>query len=291
MKYFFVVNPVAGLGKGFLVWRRIKEVLKEKSIDFDYAITKYPGHAIKIAREAVSSGYKNIVSVGGDGTISEVTRGIEKEDVIIGTIPAGRGRDFPRSLNIPKDPMEALDLILKGEKIIEVDHPRIDKDRFINVCGIGFDAEVTRSANTTYKGFGALSYMISLFTTIVSWKIPEVVIKIDNIVKTVPVFFVVVANGPFYGGGMMISPYSKINDGLLDVIIFHKMSKLTLLWNFPGVYMGGKHIKHEKVETMKAKKVEIESKESLYIQADGDIIGNVPRVFEIDGKKLKFIGG
>lgn len=291
MKYFFVVNPVAGLGKGFLVWKRIKEVLKRKGVSFDYTLTKYPGHAVKITKEAVSSGYKNIVSVGGDGTTSEVTRGIDRDGLVIGIIPAGRGRDFPRSLKIPKDPFEALDLILKGKKVVEVDHPKIDSGRFINVCGIGFDAEVARNANTTYKKFGVLSYIVSLFTTISSWKIPEIAIKIDDVVRRIPVFFVVIANGPFYGGGMMISPYSKINDGFLDVVIFHKMSKLTLLWNFPGVYRGGKHIEHEKVETMKAKRVVIESKENLPVQADGDIIGNVPKVFEIDGKKLKFVGG
>jgi len=291
MKYFFVVNPVAGLGKGFLVWRRIKEILKEKGVNFDYALTKYPKHATKLTMEAVRSGFKNIVAVGGDGTVSEVARGVESEDVVIGTIPAGRGKDFPKSLNIPKDPIKALDLILKGEKIVEVDHPKVDNDRFINACGVGFDAEVSRNANVTYKNFRALSYAISIFATIVSWKLPEIVIKIDNVVREIPVFFVVIANGPFYGGGMKISPYSKINDGLLDVVIFHKMSKLTLLWNYPGVYTGGKHVKHERVETLKAKKVEIESKENLYTHADGDIIGNVPKVFEIDGKKLKFIGG
>ncbi len=291
MRYFFVVNPVAGLGKSFLVWRKIKEILKEKGVNFDYALTKYPKHATKLTMEAVRSGFKNIVAVGGDGTVSEVARGVEREDVVIGTIPAGRGKDFPKSLNIPKDPIKALDLILKGGKIVEVDHPKVDNDRFINACGVGFDAEVSRNANVTYKNFRALSYAISIFTTIVLWKLPEIVIKIDNVVREIPVFFVVIANGPFYGGGMKVSPYSKINDGLLDVVIFHKMSKFTLLWNYPGVYTGGKHVNHERVETLKAKRVEIESKENLYTHADGDIIGNVPKVFKIDGKKLKFIGG
>lgn len=58
-----------------------------------------------------------------------------------------------------------------------------------------------------------------------------------------------------------------------------------------GSLHGGKHVNHDRVETLKARRVEVESKENLYAHADGDIIGNVPKVFEIDGKKLKFIGG
>jgi diacylglycerol kinase (ATP) len=289
--YFFIINPIAGVGKGLKVWKKIKAILDKLKIKFNYVITEYPGHATEIAKNAIKKGFKYIISVGGDGTTRETASGFDNNDAVLGIIPAGRGRDLPRSLNIPKNPIKAFELILKNGKIVEIDHPKIDDKRFLNFSGIGLDAEVTYIANKKFKGFGLLSYLIGLFYVLYYWKIPQFKLKIDDKIREVKAYLITIANGKFGGGGMQISPLSDIKDGFLDIIIFHKMPKLKFLYHFPKVYLGGGHIKVKEVECLKAKKVEIYGDDNVKTQADGDLFGGLPKLYEIDDKKIKIITG
>lgn len=289
--YFFIINPVAGVGKAVKVWNKIKEVLENLKIKFDYMMTEYPGHATEIAKEAIKKGFKYIISVGGDGTTREIAQGIENNDSVLGIIPAGRGRDLPRSLNIPKDPIKALQLILEDGNIVEIDHPKLDNTRFLNFSGIGLDAEVTFVANKKFRGLGILSYLLGLFYVLYYWKIPEFVLKIDGKIRKVKAYLITIANGKYGGGGMQISPLSDIKDGFLDVIIFHKMPKLRFLYHFPKVYTGGGHIKISGVESLKCKKIEVQGDSFIKTQADGDLFGGLPKTFEIDNKKIKVFTG
>jgi len=289
--YYFIINPVAGVGKALKVWKKIKEILERLKIKFEYVLTEYPGHATEIAKEAIKKGFKYIISVGGDGTTREIAEGIENCECVLGIIPAGRGRDLPRSLNIPKNPVKALELILKDGNIVEIDHPKIDDRRFLNFAGIGLDAEVAYVANSKFKGLGLLSYLLGLFYVIYYWKLPEFVLKIDGKIRKVKAYLITIANGKYGGGGMQISPLSDIKDGFLDVIIFHKMLKLRFLYHFPKVYFGGGHIKVSGVESLRCKRIEIDGLNTLKTQADGDLFGGLPKTFEIDNKKIKVLTG
>ncbi|MCX8094838.1 MAG: diacylglycerol kinase family lipid kinase [Caldisericia bacterium] len=289
--YYFIINPVAGVGKSLKIWKKIKKFLEKLKIKFEYMITEYPGHATEIAKEAIKRGFKYIISVGGDGTTREIAQGIENNDCVLGIIPAGRGRDLPRSLNIPKNPFKALQLILDDGNIVEIDHPKLDSTRFLNFSGIGLDAEVTYIANKKFRGLGILSYLLGLFYVLYYWKLPEFVLKIDGKIKKVKAYLITIANGKYGGGGMQISPLSDIKDGYLDVIIFHKMPKLRFLYHFPKVYLGGGHIKISGVESLKCKKIEVEGENFVKTQADGDLFGGLPKTFEIDNKKIKILTG
>ncbi|MDI6860819.1 MAG: diacylglycerol kinase family lipid kinase [Caldisericia bacterium] len=289
--YFFIVNPVAGVGKALKVWSKIKKVLENLKVNFEYMITEYPGHATEIAKEAIKKGFKYLISVGGDGTTREIAQGIENNESVLGIIPAGRGRDLPRSLNIPKNPIKALELILNDGNIVEIDHPKLDSTRFLNFSGIGLDAEVAYVANKKFRGLGILSYLLGLFYVIYYWKIPEFILKIDGEIRKVKAYLITIANGKYGGGGMQISPLSDIKDGFLDVIIFHKMPKLRFLYHFPKVYTGGGHIKISGVECLKCKKIEVHGESFVKTQADGDLFGGLPKIFEIDNKKIKVLTG
>jgi len=289
MDYFFIINPVAGMGKGLKVWEKIKDYLNNEKVKFEYKITEYPKHATEIAKDVIKKGYKILISVGGDGTIREVASGIEERDVILGIIPAGRGRDLPRTLKLPKNPLDALKLILNRKKLIEIDHPKINDERFVNFCGVGLDAEVAKVANTKYRGSGVLSYLFAFLEVLIRWRVPEFIIEIEGKIKKVKAYLITVANGKFAGGGMQISPVSNIEDGLLDIIIFHNMPKLKLFFNFPKVYFGGTHIKMKEVEHIRTKDIKINFDEGIITQADGDLVNGTTKIFKIDGKKLKVI--
>lgn len=287
MDYFFIINPVAGLGKGLKVWEKLKDYLIKEKIKFDYKITEYPRHATEIAKEVIKRGYRILISVGGDGTIREVAGGIEDKDVLFGIIPAGRGRDLPRTLKLPKNPFDALKIILNNKRYIEIDHPKINDERFVNFCGVGLDAEVTKVANSKYKSLGVLSYLFAFLEVLKRWKVPEFMIEIEGKIRKVKAYLITIANGKFAGGGMQISPVSNVSDGFLNIIIFHNMSKLKLLLNFPKVYFGGTHMKLKEVEHIRTKELKINLNEGIMTQADGDLVNGTTKIFKIDGKKLK----
>lgn len=156
--YYFIVNPNSRSGRGGQIWDEIHQQLLIRRISFEYCLTKYSGHATKIAREASLLGTVldpvNLIAVGGDGTIHEVLTGITDFDrVIFGYIPTGSGNDFCRSMHLPSDPMESLEYILKRKHIGTMDVPyltRADKiSRFGISTGIGYDAGVCQEVLST----------------------------------------------------------------------------------------------------------------------------------------------
>ena len=114
---YLIVNPTAGAGKSARVWPQIKDLLRSSGLDFDYALTETGGHAIELAKCAAQRGYTLLVSVGGDGTISEVVNGMCEahalNDVMLGIVSTGTGADYIRTMDIPRAYDEACRLFLK----------------------------------------------------------------------------------------------------------------------------------------------------------------------------------
>jgi len=113
--YYFIINPKSRSGKGIYVWHTVRAELDKQQISYDYFITKYARHATEIVKELCETkpGIKNIVVIGGDGSINEAINGITVfEDVILGYIPSGSSNDLGRSLNLEKDPLLGLKNIL-----------------------------------------------------------------------------------------------------------------------------------------------------------------------------------
>ena len=98
MEYKIIANPVAGKGKAIALIDQVRLMLQERKAEFDFELTKAPGHAADIARSAAERGWEVVVSLGGDGTISEVISGLVGTESTLGIISCGRGNDIARSL-------------------------------------------------------------------------------------------------------------------------------------------------------------------------------------------------
>lgn len=128
--YYFIVNPNSRSGKGELIWKELRQVLRQKHISYKAVFTKYRGHAVKLAAVLTEKASPDrplcLIAVGGDGTIQEVLSGVKDlTNIYFGYIPTGSGNDFCRSMKLPQDPHEALDCILKKKHIAFVDVPVI----------------------------------------------------------------------------------------------------------------------------------------------------------------------
>ncbi|MCF6464442.1 diacylglycerol/lipid kinase family protein [Clostridium sp. Cult2] len=271
-KILFIINPIAGGGRAKQSVSIIDNFMKNLGIDYDIALTEKPKDAINISKKGLNKGYNKIVAVGGDGTVNEVALGIlEFGKGTLGIIPSGTGNDLARTLNIPSNLEEAIDVIISGTNK-KVDVGIVNKDLFLNIASIGFDSEVVKNTEKIKKRLKSrMAYVIGVLITLISIKDINTKLEIDNTIIEKNIFLVAVGNGKYYGGGLKILPMAIIEDGYFHVCVVNKMSKLKLLLLLPTL-IKGKHIKYKKhVEIFKAKKVRIITEDKTYLNIDGEV--------------------
>lgn len=307
-KWLVIVNPLAGVGKAAKDWSTIEKLLIEKEFNFETVFTEYQYHAIEIAREKITNdGFKKIVAVGGDGTLNEVVNGIFQQkrfpatEITLGMIGIGTGNDWGRMYNFPKTYKKAVNLLKKQHTFLQ-DIGRVkyryDKDEnhyryFINNAGMGFDALVAKKTNilkSNGRG-GTITYLYSLVTGLFQYKNTHLLINIDDkLVVDDKVFSLCIGICSYNGGGMMQLPNAIPNDGLLDITIIKKTPILTILKNIKNLY-DGSFTKIKTVETYVGKKVRVTSipPNSVYIETDGENLGNSPLDFDLIPSAINLI--
>ena len=282
-----IVNPVAGAGRTRKKWPRISELLKSIGVHFEHDITEAPRHAIELAKSAASKGYELVVSVGGDGTINEVVNGLYDsgtiKDVTLGIISTGTGSDYIRTIGVAPRYEDACHRLL-GPRKLSVDLGVVEyasgegrqQRVFVNFAGLGFDAEVVRTTTLRFKSLGGLpAYLLGLLTTLLTYRNRDVCLKLDGNTYHRRICAAVMSNGKYGGGSMFVAPDADPADGLFDVLTIGDLSKPDLLWSLPRIYKGT-HLTHPKVTMTRAREVEIETRQRVFLQADGELLGEAP---------------
>ena len=303
-KIYIVVNPVSANKTTAREWPLYEKALSDAGFEFDAVLTEYPGHAAELTRKALKLGYKTIMSVGGDGTMNEVVNGFFDNDRLIDensrliVFSRGTGCDFIRTLGINKN-IEDLLAILKRNREKQIDVGRLSLvsaegnmsvKYFLNIADIGIGAETADRVNKNSKRLsGFLSFMLGTLSTVVLYKNQnfEVVID-DNIHLNGIMNSVIVANGKYFGGGMMVAPDAVMDDGVFDIIILGNLSKPDIIKSFPLIYKG-KHMNHPKLKYYRGSKVKVTSGGKGLIEVDGEIPGRADAVFELMPKALKIL--
>ena len=290
-----VYNPIAGHGKSARAWAAIRPVLDARLGPGGYAVweTQAKGQGEALGRRAAEEGYDLVAALGGDGTISEVANGLlqvaPEKRCVLGVLPGGTGNDFARTLGIPRTPVEAAHALLDGETRL-LDAGRVNRRYFVNVSGVGFDAEVAREANAIARRVGGIaSYIAAILKELCTFSLAPVKLTIDGQTTHRNVLLVAVGNARFCGGGLMLCPAADPGDGSFDVILGEDLTKLETLLLLPRLF-NGSHIRHPKVRSYRATKVTVEPSRALSIQSDGEIIGTAPVTFELIPKALKVAG-
>ena len=303
-KWLAIVNPNAGNRKAKKDWDKIKGMLHEANLQFDFLFTEQKEHAIEITFQHIKDGYRNFIVVGGDGTLNEVVNGFFKQEIVpvneltLAMIPIGTGNDWCRSLNIPFKYKKAIKLINKQKTRwqdigkVEFYNSEIPKQRFFaNVAGMGYDAVVAAKTNRDKERgrSGAILYLKNLFTSLLFYDHSNTVMTIDSdSTHKHKTFSMSVGIGKYNGGGMKQLPNAEIDDGLFDVTLIKKLGKLTVLKEVKNLY-DGSFINHPKVDTFRGKKISIESDPQIKLEVDGESLGHSPFHFEIFHRALRVV--
>tara|TARA_B100000674_G_scaffold98096_1_gene70903 strand:- start:1059 stop:1934 length:876 start_codon:yes stop_codon:yes gene_type:complete len=265
MKTKFIVNPIAGLGKQKNIKKILDRYLDKNRFNFDIIYTEKHLHAKELAKQAVKEKYDLIISVGGDGTLNQISSELIGTNVAIGVIPAGSGNGFGLHFGIKKNIKKAVKQ-LNNSEIKKVDTATANGIPFVNVSGVGFDAHIAKLFSTLKKR-GLINYL-KLIVQELNYKSKEYNIEFEDKVRKLNAILISFANASQYGNNFKISPNSNIEDGLLDFVIVKDLPK----WEIPFLLFKiaiGKANKCKYIEIIRTKKMKITSSENI-IHLDGE---------------------
>ena len=289
MKLLFIVNPSAGNGNAGKEWPEIEKEIESNFPEHECVLTERPGHATELARNGAIKGFDTIVSCGGDGTLNEVINGVAGSEIRVALIPLGTGSDFGKSIGI-RSIQDALK-VLKSGRTEKVDLANVTFDEtgtsrtFINILEIGFGAEVMKYVNSHSKA-GKNSFLIGVLSVLMKLKRFRVKFELDKL-QEMDTIEVIVANGKYFGGGMLASPGSIISDGNLDVHILKPVSKLTTLLRLKNL-MNGTYIEKNFSYEFRGKAFHFLGKGNL-VEMDGEVVGNTPISISLLEKGVNFV--
>lgn len=300
----FIVNPHAGDGSTGLKWPAIKARARNRLGSFESYITTGAGEAKQLTAKAITNGARLVVCVGGDGTLNEVVNGFMEQGesgrsgLTLGFVPGGTGCDFIKTVSIPKDIEQAIDLIAVGTvrsidlgRLLFKDHDGRDCCRYFhNITSFGLGGEVDQRVNKTTKAFGPfISFIWATLISILLYGKKQIRFKVDQgLEQEFIIWNVAVANGQYHGGGMRVAPDASVDDGLFDITVVGDMSLPEVFLNLPKLY-NGKIKDIDKVITLTGKKIEALSDQRVLLDVDGEQPGMLPVVIDIVPGALKII--
>jgi YegS/Rv2252/BmrU family lipid kinase len=292
----FLVNPASAGGSTGRRWPEMAHRAAVRGLAGDALLSEGPGELAGLAKEAVRRGAELLVAVGGDGTVHEVVNGIAEADgVELAVIPRGTGRDFVRTYGIPGDLDDAIDVALGGD-VREIDAGLVTfrtwagnegRAYFANVASAGISGAIAKRANESSKASGGrIAYYWATVAVFVRWQTGEMRLAVDDEIRGGKMIDVVVANGRYLGGGMMMCPEAEPDDGVFDVLVIGDVTKRDLAFTLPKVYRG-KHLPHPRLEPLRGRVVTVETDEPLPIELDGEQPGTTPARFELVPRALR----
>ena len=294
--WFLIVNPSAGNTNFRKSWICIQSLLKTKEIFFSFAFTQYTKHELVLVDEAIKQGYRNFISVGGDGTLHHVVNGImmqrytKTSNIKLGVIPLGTGNDWIRTYKISNSIEKAINVIINNTVIFQdigcITLASGKKEYFNNLAGIGYDGYVVK--NLKYlKKIGSIAFLLSGLYSLLSYRKKKYSITIGDETLKEECLMIIFGICKYSGGGLRVTKYPNPTDGLLDITIVKKFSFFNLLFNLPKLY-NGNIVHHKKVDNYKVKELNIINDNSI-IEADGEIVGTGSLKVHIIPNAIQFL--
>lgn len=286
-----IYNPNAAAGRVGREWPERERRLRELLGPVSFRASRSSGDGAVQAREAISGGAKTLLSLGGDGTHNEVVHGILTStaphgSIRLGILPSGTGGDFRRLLRDSDDwqtaaaalPTAAATTVDAGLAIF-TEGGAEQRRYFLNICSFGVGGLACSIVNSSKKRLGSkATFFLGTLEAILRYTPAAIRLRVDGReVGTFTVTNIAVANGRFFGAGMMVAPDALLTDGLLDVTVIEAGGPATVLRLIGTIYRG-KHTSLDCVKTFRGSVIEAETvgPNPAYIDLDGEAPGRIP---------------
>ena len=283
-----LVNPAAGAGRAKAAAARVAAYFKTQSFAAEFVEPRGAAELERTAREAIQSGGRLVVALGGDGTFQCVANAGLGTDAVLGLLPTGGGNDFAAALGIPEDPVAAAHAMLHGTpRAVDVLRARTSEGHtrcYVGGGGLGLDAEAARLAAGRFRRLpGAARYVASALWALASFQPLEVEAELDGEssrrVRS-RALFAAVANTPSYGAGVKIAPDARVDDGLLNLVLIGALTVPQVLELIPRILRTG-DLRMPEIQRFTARRVCLRAGSPATFHGDGEIIGAAPVEVEV----------
>lgn len=294
MRTLIIMNPTAGSAAQSGSLHKIVASRR----DIALCETSVAGEARRLAELALNGGYGMVLVAGGDGTINEVVQGLAADlgQVKLGIIPLGTGNDLARTLGIPLNPIEALELCMRGGEERRIDLIQVESHKgtayCVNMAAGGFSGQVDEVLTEEMKArWGPLSYLqaaakvlpdLTGYTTTLAYDGGES--------EQIQALNVIVANGKTCAGGLRVAPTADPGDGLMDVIVVRYASILDLA-GVAARLVTGNYLDSREVFHRRARRVCVHANPGMWFNVDGELLTKEPATFTVVPRALRVVVG
>lgn len=309
MKIRVIVNPSAAAGTAGKKIPELHRLLEQRSLQPEVIPTTHVGHATELARQAVNDAVDVIAVMGGDGTFSEVAQvflgrdGVPTNGPALALIPAGTGGDLKRSLGLDNDVGAAVARIAAGTSVpfdlgvatFQTENGQSHR-AFFNVASLGISGLVCHLTNQGSKLWGGrlTFYAASVRATLMYRNVPMSIRVDGELFHEGPVYLAGIANGRYFGGGMLLAPMASTNDALLDLVVLGDYSPWEAIGMSRAIYTGA-HLRRSKTLTARGKVIEIrlpqtEAQRSELMELDGEVPhGSPPFIAQVYSGAIRLL--
>ena len=274
-KFVYLINPISGTKAKDLTLEIIKKKTAAENISFEILPTNAEGNYTYLHEKVIAEKITDIIICGGDGTVNQVANSCRDIDVNIGIVPLGSGNGLAFAAKIPKQVDKALDILFRGNAEL-IDSFYINKKFSCMLCGLGFDAQVAHDFSKQKKR-GLFTYIKQSIKNFFAAKAYPFILSMDGTDLSTDAFFISIANSNQFGNNFTIAPRASLQDGLLDIVVVNKMSKLRMLWSVMRqirygqirLYEDKKYHRNE-IHYFHAKKIIIQNPSLAPLHIDGD---------------------
>jgi YegS/Rv2252/BmrU family lipid kinase len=247
-----------------------------------WTATEHPTHATELAAQAGPEGFNVVVAVGGDGTVHEVVNGLMQIDAAarptLAAVPIGSGNDFCHNVGAPSDPDQAIRLAFTGTaKPVDLGLVRDGSGRveyWDNTLGIGFDAATVINSRAITRLQGLAMYLVAVIQTILrDHQAPRMQIATDREQLDRELLMLTLCNGGREGGGFLIAPEARPDDGVFEYVMVEYVSRLMMFRLIPE-FMRGTHARFKPVRLGSFRELKLVADRPLLIHTDGEVFAN-----------------
>jgi diacylglycerol kinase family enzyme len=249
-------NPTAGGGRAARMLPQVEHALRALGVAFHTSTTRDLEHARTLAADAATAG-EAVVTLGGDGLVGCVAGALRAvPGALLVVLPGGRGNDLART--------------------------------FVGIASFGFDSDANRIAAAAPARLGRLVYVVGALGALARWRPAAFELRVDGGPLRFSGYSVAAANAPAYGGGMLLAPAARLDDGRLDVVLTGRATKRRFLLSMPKVF-DGSHVGEPSVRVLGARELHVDADRPFVVYADGEPIGETPVTIRVEPGALRVL--
>lgn len=292
-KAVLISNPNAGRGgaQRALSVARFCARLRERGVDVEVMNTTRSGEATGMAERAARAGDHDVIVSGGDGTINEALQGLVGSGARLGIWPCGTANVLARELDLPFGAEQVADVIADGHQRsihigCAIEERTGERRYFFLMAGVGLDASIVRRVRPRLKRrVGEVAFWYSGLEHLAGWRPVSFHVEVDG--QTFPATFAAIGNAAHYGGNLAITPRARLDQPEFEICVINSYSRIRYLQLLSRAIRGGIKANMPGVRLIRATRARATG--DVFVQADGELIGQLPMTFEIAPHPINII--